>query len=227
MLTGLPNYPRGKIYEGYGGLFRRERLDGVRVLRCWLYPHQSLGIAGRLANYFSFVLTSLVFGAVFLPRVDYLLTESPPLFLGITGYLLSRIKGARWIFNVSDLWPESAVRPGAARTGPGSLGGEVTRGVLLSERVARHGPEPGDPREHPEALPGRPTYHLSNGVDTEIFIPASVDGGAQELLSLVGAREPACVAVYAGLHGHAQGLDQILEAAARLRHRPNSYRYGR
>jgi glycosyltransferase involved in cell wall biosynthesis len=221
VLTAMPNYPRGKIYEGYGGLFRREERDGVRVLRCWLYPHQGLGVAGRLLNYLSFVATSLVLGALFLPRVDYLLTESPPLFLGISGYLLSRLKRARWIFNVSDLWPESAVhlgilRPGWALSASGRLEAFCYRHAWLVT---------GQSREILESIrsrfPSVRTYHLSNGVDAKDFHPRRrSDEARRDLLGLAGASEPACVAVYAGLHGLAQGLDQILAAAARLRHRP-------
>lgn len=222
ILTAMPNYPTGRIFKGYGGLFRSERIDGIQVLRCWLYPNQGVGFVGRLASYFSFVLTSAVVGAWKLPKADFLLTESPPLFLGLSGYLLSRWKGARWIFNVSDLWPESAVHLGilgekgwAHRAASWLEGFCYRRSWLVS----------GQSEEILESIrkrfPGTSTYHLSNGVDPEAFHPARRSPEARRrLIELAGVAEPACVVLYAGLHGVAQGLDQVLESAARLRHRP-------
>ena len=71
----------------------------------------------RLLSYFSFVLSSLVIGVFKISKQDIIITESPPLFLGFSGFLLSKIKGARWVFNVSDLWPESAVQLGIIKDG--------------------------------------------------------------------------------------------------------------
>ncbi len=186
-----------------------------------MYPHQGVGLVGRLANYFSFALTSLLFGALFLPPVDYVFTESPPLFLGLSGYALSRIKRARWIFNVSDLWPESAVRlgilkPGWALSAASRLEAFCYRRAWLVTGQSREILKSVETR-----FPSTRTYHLSNGVDAEDFHPRRRSEEARrELLRLAGVSEPACVAVYAGLHGVAQGLEQILESAARLRHRP-------
>ena len=117
VITAMPNYPSGKIHDGYGGLFQRERVAGVDVLRTAIYPTQSLGLLRRLASYCSFVCSSIVLGTLLLRRADYLLVESPPLFLGLAGFWLSRAKRARLIFNVSDLWPESAVQLGIVRRG--------------------------------------------------------------------------------------------------------------
>jgi hypothetical protein len=109
VLTAMPSYPRGKIYAGYGGLFSREQKDGVQILRAFVYPTRSAALLPRLLNYFSFVFSSVLFGSFLLRRADYLLVESPPLFLGLAAIWLSRLKGAKMIFNVSDLWPASAV----------------------------------------------------------------------------------------------------------------------
>ena len=66
-LTAMPNYPIGRIYEGYGGFFRREEQDGVTVVRSYVYPANGTKIRSRLANYFSFALSSTVAGAFALP----------------------------------------------------------------------------------------------------------------------------------------------------------------
>ncbi len=221
ILTAMPNYPTGRIFEGYGGFVRKERIDGITVWRCWLYPNQGVGMLGRLASYFSFVLTSLLVGAFVLEKADFLLTESPPLFLGLSGYALSRLKKARWIFNVSDLWPESAVHLGVLREGGWShraaswLEGFCYRRAWLVSGQSQEILE--DIRRR---YPATRTYHLSNGVDPSVFRPERRSAQARaRLVELAGVSEPACVAVYAGLHGVAQGLEQILDSAARLRDR--------
>ncbi len=215
VLTAMPNYPGGRILPGYGGLWRKETRDGVSVIRCWLHPTQSVGLRARVASYFSFVLSSLLVGAFGLPRLDYLMTESPPLFLGIPGYLLSRRTGAKWIFNVSDLWPESAVALGAV-----SKGWALDRALALEAFCYRKAwLVTGQSREILENIQSRfpdvRVYHLSNGVDTELFRPELRSPGARARLE-DGFGGVSCIAVYAGLHGIAQGLDQVLEAAARL-----------
>jgi colanic acid biosynthesis glycosyl transferase WcaI len=212
ILTAMPNYPQGRIYSGYGGLFHREIRDGVSVLRTYIYPSKSVGMVRRLANYFSFVLSSLVVGAIVLPRADYLIVESPPLFLGISGYALSRLKRARWIFNVSDLWPESAVHLGVIREGlllqlANALEAFCYRKAWLVT---------GQSKEILENIHQRfvrvPTYHLSGGVDTKKFGAEHRSPHTHQEL----AHGHTCIAIYAGLHGIAQGLDQVLEAAAQL-----------
>ena len=82
VLTAMPNYPRGKIYPGYGGIFCKEKMNGVDILRSFIYPTQNTDILQRLTNYFSFVFSSATIGSLRLNNIDFLLTESPPLFFG-------------------------------------------------------------------------------------------------------------------------------------------------
>lgn len=217
----MPNYPRGRIYPGYGGLFRREIQDGVLVFRTYIYPTQSIGRLRRLSNYFSFVFSSLTIGIFVFPKIDYLITESPPLFLGMTGYLLGRLKGARWIFNVSDLWPESAVRLGLLRPASGAF-----RVSAWLERFCYRqswlvtGQSKSILASIGQRFPDCHTFHLSNGVDNERFGPDRQTETARSTLS----DNDHFVALYAGLHGIAQGLDQVLAAAEALRDE-NNFRF--
>ncbi len=212
VLTGMPNYPGGRTYPGYGGIFRRDERDGASVLRAYIYPTKSVGVVRRLANYFSFAFSSLVVGMVALPRLDCLMTESPPLPLGITGYLLSRLKGARWIFNVSDLWPESAVRLGLVREGWSLRAASILEAFCYRKAWLVTGQSKEIVEDIQYRFPGVATYHFSNGVDTNLFRPECRSAEVRHKL----AEDEACVAIYAGLHGVAQGLDQILQAATRL-----------
>lgn len=215
VLTAIPNYPMGKRYPGYPLFFRTERHAKIRVVRTFVYPTQKLGLLPRLTSYLSFATSSLIVGLGAIPRLDYLLTESPPLFLGLSGFALSRVKSARWIFNVSDLWPDSAVNIGVLREGKA-----LSLAYSLEAFCYRHawlvtGQSPGIVASINRRFPSVRTYHLSNGVDTTRFRPSA---SAPDRAGLGAPGE--CIAIYAGLHGAAQGLRQVLDAAALLRQHP-------
>lgn len=207
VLTAMPNYPTGHIHAGYGGWVAREQLDGVRVVRTGIYATKSLRMIPRLLGYFSFVLSSALLGVWLVGRADYLVTESPPLFLGIAGWFLSLGSHARWIFNVSDLWPESAVELGVIRRGSLSyrIGTWLER-LFYSTAWAVTCQSRGILENVNKRFPEVRTYHLANGVDTEFF------QAKQE-----GHRAKGLHVVYAGLHGLAQGLQQIVLAADGMR----------
>jgi len=216
VLTAMPNYPTGKIHAGYGGFIKREERDGVSVVRTLVYPTQSPDFPRRLASYFSFLLSSAAVGTAYLRSLDYLLVESPPLFLGLTGIWLSRRKRARMVFNVSDLWPESAVRLGALRQGSTAH----ALGEWLERLCYRHawlvtGQSAEIVDDIASRFPGCETFHVSNGVDTDTFRPDLATRESRALLG-DGNANHGCLALYAGLHGLAQGLDQVLDAAEHL-----------
>ena len=214
VLTAMPNYPRGRIYDGYGGMVRVEQIGGARVLRTFVYPTQRTDFVHRLASYFSFVLSSAAVGTARLGRPDFLMVESPPLFLGLAGRWLARVKRTRMIFNVSDLWPESAVRLGLVREG--SLAHRLSTG-LEGACYRSAWMVTGQSREIIESVRDRfprvRAYHLSNGVDCDAF---GADRATDDARATLGA-DGSCVALYAGLHGIAQGLPQLLAAASMLR----------
>jgi colanic acid biosynthesis glycosyl transferase WcaI len=213
VLTAIPNYPIGRYYPGYGGLFRRESHNGSVVVRTFIYPTQSAGMMKRLLCYFTFVFSSVVLGGWFLDEPDYIFTESPPLFLGLSGFLLSRWKRARWIFNVSDLWPESAVRLGILKPGLSLRLSESLEAFCYRRAWLVSGQSSEIVQSIKKRFPSVPTFHLPNGVDTQRFRP---DCSTPETRSLLRSGS-GCVVLYAGLHGLAQGLEQVMEVAAQLK----------
>lgn len=213
VLTAMPNYPTGRIHPGYGGWLRREQLEGVEVIRTFIYPTKEAGFARRLTNYFSFVGSSMAIGSACMPSPDYLLVESPPLFSGLSGTWLSWLNGSRLIFNVSDLWPESAVRLDLIKAG----GIAHRLGSSMEAFFYKHawlitGQSKSILANITERFPEQRVFHLSNGVDTQKFGPAFGTWQARKKL----ATNDGCIALYAGLHGLAQGLDQLLIAAGML-----------
>jgi glycosyltransferase involved in cell wall biosynthesis len=214
VLCAMPNYPQGRVYPGYGGFVVQEQRDGVDVVRSWIWPTKSKAFAPRTFSYLSFVASSLMVGALRLPRLDLLITESPPLLLGGSGYLLSRLKRARWVFNVSDLWPESAIELSVLGNGTATKLAYALE-AFCYRRAWRVSCQSDEIRSSiDERFPEARTLGFFNGVDTERFSPAHRSDEVRRGL----AGDSDVVALYAGLHGIAQGLDQVLAAAGNLRH---------
>lgn len=210
VLTAMPNYPSGRIYPGYDGILRKESLCGVRVFRTFIYPTQSARTVPRMINYLSFVASASLFGSLMLDAPDFLMVESPPLFLGIAGLWLRWCKCSKLIFNVSDLWPDSAIELGfVAKDGLAARTAYWLEEICYRSAWLITGQSKSIVENIRQRFPGRPVLHLSNGVDTELFSPDRKTVAARASLGT----DEQFVAVYAGLHGHAQGLSQILEAA--------------
>src|SRR5438093_128546 len=217
VVTAFPNYPNGIIHPGYGGRFAmEERMDGVRVLRRWVYATPNSGFFKRIVNWLSFVLSSLTA----LPRLgptDVIFVQSPPLPIGIAALAFSRLKRAPFVFNVSDIWPQSAVELGIIRNRLAIRLAEMLE-IHIYRRAARVTvPTPGMlERLAARGVPREKLVLLTNGVDTSTYQPQEPDQALADQLGLDG---PHKVFLYAGTHGLSQGLDVILEAA-KITHDP-------
>jgi glycosyltransferase involved in cell wall biosynthesis len=213
VLTAIPNYPMGRVYAGYPRFLLRQQIAGVRVIRTYIYPTQRVNIFHRVASYASFAASSALVGTFLLPRPDYLLVQSPPLVLGLTGVYLSWVKRTRLVFNVSDLFPETAVRVGVLRSGTvlHRLSAWL-EGFCYRQAWLVTGQSVETIRDIEARFPGYPTRLVSNGVDPSMFRPPSPTRGSAGPSKKNGR----CVAMYAGLHGLLQGLRQVLDAAERL-----------
>lgn len=221
VLTAMPNYPEMRVHDGYRGRWKvEEDRDGLRVVRSWILVSKSRSIIARLLNYFSFVFSSLVVGLFNLKKSDVLFVESPPLFLGITAMWLARAKGAKLVFNVSDLWPESAVQLGLVinRT----LIGLSTRLEMRCYRKSAliTGQTQGIVADIQKRCPEKRVVWIPNGVDFVAMGDHSGSPADPARYDDLGIPSDALVFAYAGIIGHAQGLDVILHAASRLTNAP-------
>ncbi len=211
ILTAMPNYPSMEIHKEYKGKwYVKETMDGMTLHRAWIWVGKSKSILPRLLNYFSFVFSSLWIGTFKLSKTDYLLCESPPLFLGISGVLLKKFKKAKLIFNVSDLWPESAEKLGLITNK--FLLKNTTR---LEEYLYRSsaiitGQTQGIVKNIKDRFPDKPVYWLPNGVDLLYYDPDKITSQWREQN---GFSKDDFIILYAGIIGHAQALETIIEAA--------------
>jgi glycosyltransferase involved in cell wall biosynthesis len=221
VLTAFPNYPKGEIFAGYRGrMVAEEQECGVRIVRTWIFASASRGFVSRLLNYFSFVASSFLLGAWKTGPVDYVVVESPPLFLGISGYLLALFRGAGLVMNISDLWPASAVALGVVRSPVViSLSTRLEEFLYRGSRFIT-GQTEGIVADIRDRSGGRPVFLMTNGVDMDRF-PPRPDGARDAALARELGIDVKFVAGYAGLHGLAQGLDTVLEVARLLADRPD------
>jgi colanic acid biosynthesis glycosyl transferase WcaI len=213
VVTGMPHHPAGKIFPGYRRRFYRQEFQGgVRVRRTWLYAATGSSWQ-RIIGYFSFMLTSL-FSIACVHKPDYIFVDSPPLFLGVSGWLASIYWKCAFIFNVADLWPDSVLDLGVMKEGlflraAFSLEGWIYRRARFINAVTRgiH-----DALLDRKNVPASKILFLPNGVDSSIIQPLPAHESLRQQLGLAGKR----IAIYAGNHGYAAGAEQILCAAKLL-----------
>src|SRR5262245_24463225 len=103
VLTAFPNYPTGRIFRGYRGmLWKHETVAKIPVTRTWLYASSDHSAARRIATYLSFTTTSFL-AAVTRRNIDVIFVEAQPLSLGLTAFLMKRLRGIPYIYHVPDL----------------------------------------------------------------------------------------------------------------------------
>ncbi len=121
VLTSLPNYPKGRIFEGYRRRFsKREVRNGINLFRYWTFATVSknplLRILGMLS--FSLMLWFFAWRIRRIRRYDLVIVQSPPIMVAHSAMcLFAKLFRKKVVLNVSDLWPMSAVDLGAVREG--------------------------------------------------------------------------------------------------------------
>lgn len=216
MLTEVPNHPEGIIRPEYRRRFWvREELDGIDVIRVWVWTSPVKTMRTRLAFYWTFMLNATLAGLLLARgRYDLLYATSPPLFVGGTALALSYLRRIPMVFEVRDLWPESAVALGELRNPR-----FIRWATALEERCYRHARRivvvTGGIRRRllERGFPAEKIALIPNGANTDLFRPEPTAGYA--LRKELGLEERFLV-LYAGIHGIAQGLETVLEAARRL-----------
>jgi glycosyltransferase involved in cell wall biosynthesis len=113
VIAEKPNHPEGVFHKGYEkGIFIDGVYGGVPVTWCWVHTSPDKGFIGRILFYVSYMVMSTLAVFRLKGRWDIVLATSPPLFVGLSGWAAARIKRARFVFDVRDLWPEVAVKMG-------------------------------------------------------------------------------------------------------------------
>jgi glycosyltransferase involved in cell wall biosynthesis len=217
VVTCAPNSPRGIVFPGYRNrAFQREVLEGVDVIRVWTYMTANEGTLKRTVDYASY-LASVAVQAGRLPEADVVLASSPPFFVALAGWVVARRMRAPWVFELRDLWPASIRAVGVSQSRVLELVEKVELGLYRdAARVLCL------TRSFRDELVGRGIPEskidvVTNGVDADFFHAGAVTFDARRRL---GLGPDAFLAGYIGTTGLAHGLTTLLDAAERLRGRP-------
>jgi lipopolysaccharide/colanic/teichoic acid biosynthesis glycosyltransferase len=208
VVTGMPNHPGGVKHPSYRRrLFVREQVEGVRVLRSYLYATPKKTFSTRMLNQISFMVSSVLV-ALFTRRIDAVLVTSPPLFLGLSAWFVSLVRRVPFVLDVRDYWPYAAVELGQlknerviamARGLESFLYRRAARIVAVTPGMIELMVDRGIPRHRIELI--------TNGADTELFAPAERPKPGNGHLTVL----------YSGTHGLVHGMDAILDAAEILK----------
>jgi glycosyltransferase involved in cell wall biosynthesis len=214
VLTGFPNYPSGKIYPGYHmRLVQREILNDIHVVRVPLYPEHSLSGLRRIINYISFALSSSILGLFVTRKPDVIFVYHPPLTIGLPAFILSRLWGVPFVYQIQDMWPETLIATGMLQN-PRLLRwiGRFARWIYAKAHAILV-ISPGFRRNLMEkGVPQAKIRVISNWIDKSVYNTFAPDHGLAKKLGLFDRFN----IMYAGNMGEAQGLETVIEAAAFL-----------
>lgn len=217
VIAGSINHHTGTTPTRYRGrLLTRERDGAVDVWRCYVPSAYRRSYFGRRLGYIVFTLTAAL-AAITTPRADIVIATSPPLVVVVPGWLKARLSGRHvpWIFEVRDLWPESAIATGVVRRGSVqariffALEAWACRSASLVNVLTPAFQE--DMIARRLVSPSRLAL-VPNGGDLSTFRPGPRDNDVRRDHGW-GDR---IVVLYAGAHGRANALRQLLDAAESL-----------
>ena len=218
VMTGFPNHPTGVVYPDYRSKIRqlvyRERVDGVEVVRSWLWPLPNRKPHERILNYTSFSLSSSITGS-FVARPDIIIATSPQLLVGMAGWWLSWTRSIPFVLEIRDLWPDAILASGVGNNNSmfsktlSAISGflyqrcdhlVVVTPAFKTEIIKDFGIDP------------EKISIVENGAQTDLFS----DKGRKMTLNEQPDLENRFVVSYIGTLGLAHGLSTMLQAASRL-----------
>ncbi len=214
MITCAPNFPAGKVYEGYkNSIWQQEEVAGIRVVRVWTYMTANEGFLKRSLDYMSFMVSGFLAG-LFVKKVDVIIGTSPQFFTVCAAFMLSMVKRLPWVFELRDIWPESIRAVGASSSSKLFNILELLELFLyrrantiivvtnaFKDKLVQRG------------IDQKKIYVVTNGVDLTSFTPRPKDS---DLISQYNLGNKFVVG-FIGTHGMAHGLEVILEAAKKLK----------
>ena len=213
VITCNPNFPYGKVYEGYKNKFyQSEVIDGIKVIRIWSYMTENKGALKRIADYVSYAFSAVIAG-LFI-KTDLIVATSPQLFTALGGCILATIRRKPWIFELRDLWPEGIKDTGAIKNKKildflvkmelclyrnSDFVITVTNG--LKENLVSRG------------IKASKIDIVTNGANLDLFQPVDKNKNILQTLGL----ENKFVFGYIGTHGLAHGLEFIVTSIKEIK----------
>lgn len=217
VVCGFANFPEGKFVDRkWYSLFRKRNLDGVNVYNVIVVPSDNKGNVKRILNYTSY-LFSATLRSVFIKSPDVIVATSPPIFVALAGLIVAKIKGAKFVLDIRDIWPESAVQMGSIRNGKIIFILEWLELLLYKNASLITVATPGMVDIVRNKIPKFDT--------TVQYVPCGVTIPSEEHVKKMGFSpfleqdHNKFSVLYGGLHGHAQNLTTLIDSAYLLKNR--------
>lgn len=220
VLTGFPNYPERVVFEGYRGkIFQREQIDGINVIRTYIYASPNNAFWSRALNFGSFCASSALEGLV-APRPNVIYCIMPPLPLGLSAEFLGFIKKTPVVVNIQDIYPDIAIALGIFRNDliirffksmERFIYKHAKSIVVISdgfkENLVKKGVSPDK------------IYVVPNWADPDFIQPGPKDNPFSRRLAL----DDRFRLIYSGNLSYNSNLEPVIEAAEILRDEPFSF----
>ena len=211
VLTGFPNYPGGKIYDGYRvRMLQREVLDGVDVIRVPLYPSHDNSSLKRILCYATLGISASIIGLWTIKKADVVYVMQGPMTLGLPAMVFKLFKRMRYVIHVQDLWPDSLLSTGMYNS---NIGLKLLHGWC--NWVYKHAARiititPGMKQRLIErGVPGTKIEVVYNWCDAAQACPSQRNEALAKSLKMAGRFN----VIFAGNMGKAQALEPVLDAA--------------
>jgi hypothetical protein len=210
VITCVPNFPTGKVFEGYRNRFwQSEEMAGIRVIRVWSYIARNEGFARRIFDYLSYMMTAFI-AALPIQRVDVVVGTSPQFFTACAAFAVAGLKRKPFVFELRDIWPES-IRAVSAMKESRILDWLEKAELFLYRRASMVICVTHSFKENliTRGVSEAKLRVVTNGADMSSFLPRPKDTKLIEYLGLQGK----FVVGYVGTLGMAHGLNTLLDAA--------------
>ena len=221
VLTAIPDYPKGKFYDGYS-LFKRRKeiVNGVKVIRLPIIPRGKGGTIRLVLNYLSyyFCLSVFTFFHGLKTKYDRIFVHlTSPFFIGVCARRLSKKQRIPLLFWVLDLWPESLISAGGI-SNPLIIKPQIkmvqkvydqcSKILISSKGFEKSICEKGDYKD-------KLVYFPNWAEDVKGECPSDFD--INKIVPFASKKEDDFILLFAGNIGEAQNLDAVLKAANLLK----------
>lgn len=215
VITTAPNFPSGKLYDGYKNkIYTVEKIEGIKVVRVLTYITANQGFFRRTLDYLSFMFTSFI-ASCFIGKIDLIIGTSPQFFTVCSAYLVGFFKRKPWVFELRDLWPESIVSVGAMKKGF-IIKLFKRLEFFLYQKAAFIIPNTEAFKNYllTKGIEEKKIKVIPNGANLDLFFDSIKDPYLLNQLKI----ENKFVIGYIGTHGLAHSLDFIINSIHKLQH---------
>ena len=212
VITGFPNYPGGKIYDGYKiTLLHKEIMEGIPIYRFPLFPSHDRSSLKRILCYATLSASMAALAPWIIEPADVAFVVQGPATIGFPATILKWFRGIPFVYNIQDIWPDSLLSTGmfSSRTGLKALHAWCS---FVYKRAAKITViTPGMKRALIDrGVPENKIEVIYNWCDDVLMCRSEPEKKIAQQLGLAGKFN----VIFAGNMGEAQALDKVIEAAA-------------